>query len=246
MKEDWPHILVVDDDDRIRTLLMRFLSRQDMVVVAAEDAEHARKILHEFTFDLVVLDIMMPGESGLNLTRFLKDSSDVPVLLLTAKGSVDERIEGLEAGADDYLPKPFEPKELLLRIEAIIRRAKQRPHLAGGRGEATAQDVYIGPRLYDPLQKCLKQGENSVALTDSEVALLNAMIRRPDTPIKREILAQQVGMDGNDRAVDVQVTRLRKKIEDDPKLPKYLQTVRGQGYLLRIGHGGGDGEHAHD
>lgn len=238
MKEDWPHILVVDDDDRIRTLLMRFLSMQDMIVIAAEDAAHARQIMKEYTFDLVVLDIMMPGESGLNLTRFLKDSSDVPVLLLTAKGSVEERIEGLEAGADDYLPKPFEPKELLLRIEAIIRRANKQGS-SHASGHVKDDEVRIGPWSYDASLKRLKHhdGEEAgdVPLTDSEVALLNAMIRRPDTPIKRDILAQQVGMEGNDRAVDVQVTRLRKKIEDDPKLPKYLQTVRGQGYLLRIG-----------
>ncbi len=210
-----------------------------MVVMAAQDALAARGLLKDFVFDLIVLDIMMPGESGLNLTRFVKDSYDTPVLLLTARGAVEERIEGLEAGADDYLPKPFEPKELLLRVEAIIRRARK---LAAAPN--TGQSVRIGHWTYDAASKTLQgvdgtQGAGRVmSLTDSEVALLNALSRRPDTPIRRDILAQQVGMDGQDRAVDVQVTRLRKKIEDDAKSPRYLQTVRGQGYLLRLGGGG--------
>lgn len=236
MKEDLPHILVVDDDERIRSLLTRYLTAQNMVVIAAEDAAQARAFLKDLIFDLAVLDIMMPGESGLNLTRYIKDSSDLPVILLTARAEVDERIEGLSAGADDYLPKPFEPKELVLRITAILRRTKFGSVTSQQTNDKSAADTpVIGPWAFDARLKKLQSTANdeTVILTDGEVALLNALLRRPNTPIRRDILAQQVGMAGQDRAIDVQITRLRKKIEDDPKTPKYVQTIRGQGYLIR-------------
>lgn len=236
MKEDLPHILVVDDDERIRSLLTRYLTAQNMVVIAAEDAAQAREYLKDLIFDLAVLDIMMPGESGLNLTRYIKDSSDLPVILLTARAEVEERIEGLTAGADDYLPKPFEPKELVLRITAILRRTQaRRNNTAAPQKESKQSAPTIGPWLFDARLKKLdsSQSGTSIVLTDGEVALLNALLRRPNTPIRRDILAQQVGMAGQDRAIDVQITRLRKKIEEDPKTPKYVQTIRGQGYLLR-------------
>lgn len=236
MKEDLPHILVVDDDERIRSLLTRYLTAQNMVVIAAEDAAQAREYLKDLIFDLAVLDIMMPGESGLNLTRYIKDSSDLPVILLTARAEVEERIEGLTAGADDYLPKPFEPKELVLRITAILRRTQaRRNNTAAPQQESKQSAPTIGPWLFDARLKKLdsSQSGTSIVLTDGEVALLNALLRRPNTPIRRDILAQQVGMAGQDRAIDVQITRLRKKIEEDPKTPKYVQTIRGQGYLLR-------------
>lgn len=242
MKEDLPHILVVDDDERIRTLLNRYLTSQSMVVVTAEDAAAARAYMRELLFDMAVIDIMMPGESGLNLTRYIKDSSDIPVLLLTAKAEVEERIEGLNAGADDYLPKPFEPRELILRIKAILKRTLIAPKTSPSDAENVNTYTTIGPWIYQPNQKKLLRSENhalasqfpeSVSLTDNEIALMNALLKRPNTPLRRDILAQQVGMGGQDRAIDVQITRLRKKMEQDPKDPQYIQTMRGQGYLIR-------------
>ena len=245
MKEDLPHILVVDDDERIRTLLMRFLSAQSMLVLTAKDAAQAREHLKVMTFDLIVLDIMMPGESGLNLTRYIKDSIDMPVLLLTARSDVNERIEGLHAGADDYLPKPFEPQELVLRINAILRRTRA-PSSVNPASQHDQSTPQIGIWTYLPAQKIMTlitdskdlppshTLEERVILTDNEVSLINALLRRPNTAIRRDILAQQIDMEGQDRAIDVQITRLRKKIEPDPKTPRYIQTIRGQGYLLRL------------
>lgn len=239
MKEDRPHILVVDDDERIRQLLERYLKAQDMIVMSAEDASKARQYLKEFDFDLTILDIMMPGESGLNLTRYIKDSSDIPVLLLTAKAEVEERIEGLTSGADDYLVKPFEPKELVLRIHAILRRTKATNKAQIKDVKTTSNEHIIGEWTYNADRKIIfKQTDDNhkitTSLTDTEIALLNTLLRRPNTPLRRDILAQQIGLDGQDRAIDVQITRLRKKMEPDPKSPIYIQTIRGQGYLLRL------------
>jgi two-component system phosphate regulon response regulator OmpR len=242
MKEDLPHILVVDDDERIRQLLKRYLTAQSMTVVTAADAQEARNYLKELTFDLITLDIMMPGESGLNLSRYIKDSTNIPIILLTARADVEERIEGLSTGADDYLPKPFEPKELVLRIEAILRRTQANTSTSPSNPKNT-ETIKIGSWAYHPQQKrlCRDCKENStndkeeiVILTDTELLLLNSLLKRPNTPIRRDILAQQSGIDAQDRAVDVQITRLRKKIEDDPKTPILIQTVRGQGYLVNI------------
>lgn len=224
------HLLIVDDDARIRDLLRRFLMRHDFLVSVARDAEHARRLLAGLDFDLVVLDVMMPGEDGISLTRCLRERRDMPVLLLTAKGDADERIRGLEAGADDYLPKPFEPKELLLRINAILRRV---PH-----PEVQA----IGPKLlqmgevrYDPDKGELWRGDAAIRLTATESALMRIFARQPGAAITRGTLAEDLGRDRGhtqERAVDVQITRLRRKIESDPKQPRYLQTVRGEGYRL--------------
>ncbi len=230
------HLLIVDDDERIRGLLQKFLIRHGFIVTAARDAAHARRLLKGLAFDLIVLDVMMPGEDGLSLTRSLRASLGVPILLLTARGETDERIAGLEAGADDYLAKPFEPKELLLRIHAILRRAPARPEpLRDG-----PRVLHLGALRYDIARGELWQGETPVRLTATEAALMRIFAARPREPVSREVLTEDLGRDRGalaaeapqDRAVDVQITRLRRKIEADPKAPRYLQTVRGAGYML--------------
>jgi two-component system phosphate regulon response regulator OmpR len=224
-----PHILVVDDDDRIRQLLTRYLSQQGYWVSAAPDAAAARTQLAMLRFDLAILDVMMPGESGLDLARFIRNTRDMPILMLTAMGETGDRIKGLEAGVDDYLPKPFEPRELLLRIAAVLRRAGalEKPAPAGR--------LVIGPWVFDPAARCLYDlSGQAVALTGNEVALLSVLAEKPGLPVRREALAASLGLSGgSDRTIDVQVTRLRRKLGDDPKLPMMVQTVRGQGYLLR-------------
>ncbi len=229
--EQAPHLLIVDDDERIRTLLQRFLKARGFLVTAARHAAHARRLLKGLEFDLIVLDVMMPGEDGLEMTRALRKGRDTPILLLTARGETDDRIAGLEAGADDYLAKPFDPKELLLRINAILRRVPQ---------EATLPRVlHMGPVRYDMERGELFRGENPVRLTATEAALMRVFAERPGEPLSRgqlvEDLGQTRGPNGEhaqERAVDVQITRLRRKIEDDPRQPRYLQTVRGEGYML--------------
>lgn len=227
LRADQAHILVVDDDDRIRELLQRFLTAKGYLVSTAADAADARDILRVATYDLAVLDVMMPGETGVELCRYLRAATQMPVILLTAKGEVDDRIEGLESGADDYIAKPFEPKELVLRIEAILRR-----HTAVSVTKAAVQKV--GPWSFIAQQAILK-GDHAadIALTEGEVALLSAFLKKPDQPISRDVLAQAVGLEGSDRAIDVQITRLRRKIEENPKSPRWIQTMRGQGYRLR-------------
>lgn len=224
-----PHILVVDDDDRIRTLLVRYLSQAGYWVSAAEHAAAARTQMQMLRFDLAVLDVMMPGEDGLSLARYIRKTWDMPILMLTAMGETDDRIAGFEAGADDYLPKPFEPRELLLRIAALLRRSL--PAVSS----AVSGRLVVGPWVFDAAARCLydKQGA-AVALTGNEVALLSVLAEKPNLPVRREALAASLGLaGGNDRTIDVQVTRLRRKLGDDPKLPGMVQTVRGQGYLLR-------------
>ncbi|MEM6889370.1 MAG: response regulator [Pseudomonadota bacterium] len=230
MNETDAHLLIVDDDERIRTLLQKFLIRNGFLVTAARDAAHARRILSGLDFDLVVLDVMMPGEDGISFMRWLRESNAVPVLLLTAKGETENRIEGLEAGADDYLPKPFEPKELLLRINAILRRIP----------EAVSDDVApkvltLGPIRYDLERGEMWQGEALVRLTATEMQLMRIFSAACNEPVSRSKLVEELGRDrgqAQERAVDVQITRLRRKIESDPKQPRYLQTVRGAGYML--------------
>jgi two-component system phosphate regulon response regulator OmpR len=223
------HLLVVDDDDRIRDLLKQYLSRHGFRVTVAPGGAAARSLLDTLDFDLAVFDVMMPGEDGFSLTRWLREKKGAPgrtpVLMLTARGLAEDRIEGLKLGADDYLAKPFEPEELLLRIEAILRRADARPAAAGGGA------LSLGLCRFD-----LERGELSregvpVRLTEAEVALLKRLARSPHEPVDRLELARET-VDPSGRAVDVQVTRLRRKIESDPKTPRYLQTVRGVGYLL--------------
>lgn len=221
------HVLVVDDDTRLRDLLKGYLTQEGFRVTTAQDSADARRRLASLSFDLLVLDIMMPGESGLDLARSLRQESGVPILMLTAMGDSDSRIEGLEAGADDYLPKPFEPRELVLRMNAILRRAPQpdqptRPSL-----------VSLGGFRFDLNRELLLRGETPVRLTTTETALLRALAGEPGRIMSREELTQLCDIDGGDRTVDVQVNRLRRKIEPDPKLPQYLQTVRGRGYVLR-------------
>jgi len=217
------HILVVDDDDRIRGLLKEYLARNGFRVTAAADAAQARRLLDLLDFDLLVLDVMMPGEDGFSLTRWVRERGVTPVLILTARGLPDDRIEGLSTGADDYLSKPFEPQELLLRIEAILRRAGGRP--------AAGRRVSLGDFAFDLERSQLLQGDTPVRLTEGEAKLLKRLAQNPHAAIDRVVLAQDEA-DNAGRAVDVQVTRLRRKIEPDPANPRYLQTVRGVGYML--------------
>ncbi|WP_299553033.1 response regulator [uncultured Tateyamaria sp.] len=224
------HLLVVDDDERIRSLLQKFLMRNGFLVSAARDAAHARRVLSGLDFDMIVLDVMMPGEDGLSLCRSLRETHATPILLLTAKGETDNRIEGLEAGADDYLAKPFEPKELLLRINAILRRV---PDIAPE--EAAPKILTLGPIRYDMERGEMWQGEDLVRLTATEMQLMKLFSAKPGEAISRAKLVEDLGRDrgqAQERAVDVQITRLRRKIESNPKQPRYLQTVRGAGYML--------------
>jgi len=224
------HILIVDDDERIRGLLQKFLSRNGFWVTAARDAAHARRLLVGLEFDLLVIDVMMPGEDGLSLTRALRTALGTPILLLTAKGETRDRIEGLEAGADDYLPKPFEPKELLLRINAILRRVP-RPQ----EEQTTPKTLQMGDVRYDLSRGELWNGTDVVRLTATESTLMRIFAACPNEPVSRAKLVEELGRDNGqaqERAVDVQITRLRRKIEADPKAPRYLQTVRGAGYML--------------
>ncbi len=225
-----PHLLIVDDDERIRGLLRKFLMRHGFLVSVARDAAHARRVLAGLDFDLIVMDVMMPGETGIDLTRALRETHTTPILLLTARGETPDRIEGLEAGADDYLSKPFEPKELLLRINAILRRVPEpEPETA------TPKVVQMGPVRYDIERAELTRAGTPIRLTATEVQLMRIFAEHLRQPVTRTKLVEDLGRDGGqaqERAVDVQITRLRRKIESDPKQPRYLQTVRGEGYML--------------
>ncbi|MBK8173767.1 MAG: response regulator transcription factor [Rhodospirillales bacterium] len=220
-----PHILVVDDDARLRKLLARYLSEHGFLVATAEDAVDARSKLSSFAFDLIVLDVMMPGESGLVLASDLRRRSGVPILMLTAMGEPEDRIAGLERGADDYMVKPFEPRELVLRIGNILRRVPQI--------DPVPVEVRMGELVFDLERSELRCRDQPVRLTSVETALLAALARRPGVSLSREELIDLTGATGGDRAVDVQVTRLRRKIERNPRDPHYLQTVRGRGYVLK-------------
>ncbi|HBM58754.1 response regulator [Salipiger marinus] len=224
------HLLIVDDDERIRGLLQKFLIRHGFMVTAAREAAHARRLMAGLDFDMVVLDVMMPGEDGISLTRFIRQSGRMPVLLLTARGETEDRIKGLEAGADDYLSKPFEPKELLLRINAILRRMPEAP------SDATQPKLLtLGPIRYDIERGEMWKGGDLVRLTATESQLMRIFSARPGEALSRTKLVEELGRDrgqAQERAVDVQITRLRRKIEADPKQPRYLQTVRGAGYML--------------
>ncbi len=224
------HLLIVDDDERIRGLLQKFLMRSGFMVSAARDAAHARRLLEGLEFDMIVLDVMMPGEDGVSLTKAIREDMATPILLLTAKGETEDRIVGLEAGADDYLAKPFEPKELLLRINAILRRVP-----ASEDAVMTPKVLHLGPVRYDTERGEMWEGESLVRLTATEAQLMRIFSSCPGEPVSRTRLVEDLGRDGGqaqERAVDVQITRLRRKIEADPKQPRYLQTVRGSGYML--------------
>ena len=227
MPVDTAHILVVDDDQRLRDLLDRFLTDNGYNVTTAGDADEARASLRGLRFDALVLDRMMPGEDGLCLARDLRTHDATPILLLTAMGEPDERIAGLESGVDDYLVKPFEPRELLLRLGNILRRA-------ANEGPGAGEVVRFGAFRFDPGHRLLTENDMPVRLTEVGSGLLAVLAAAPGQPIARDELAARDGQAGNSRAVDVQITRLRRKIERDPKFPRYLQTVRGMGYMLQI------------
>jgi two-component system, OmpR family, phosphate regulon response regulator OmpR len=219
------HILVVDDDDRLRDLLRKFLTENGFLVETACDAKDARLRMTHFAFDLIVLDLMMPGESGLDFAEDIRKSSAIPILMLTAMGETESRIAGFEKGADDYLSKPFEPRELLLRINAILRRIPQEP--------VFSPEVRMGDVLFD-MERCelLRRGKR-IHLTEAETTLLKALADPPGVVLSRDELSERTHAGSNVRSVDVQVTRLRRKIEENPKEPRYLQTVRARGYILR-------------
>ncbi len=227
LTDDAAHLLLVDDDRRIRELLSRILQRSGYRVTVAGDAAEAQTHLRSFAFDLLVLDVMMPGESGVELAAAVRATSDVPILMLTALTEVEDRVRGLEAGADDYLAKPYEPRELLLRIASILRRATPRVP----RGEAAA--VRFGPFTFTAERGELRQGEEAVRLTEREREMLQLLVATPNATVSREALCGTGGI-ANERTVDVQVNRLRRKIESDLANPAYLQTVRGLGYRLLI------------
>jgi len=225
------HVLVVDDDARLRALLQRYLAEQGFRVTTARHAAEAREHLRSMQPDLIVLDVMMPGETGLSLTETLRaDRSDVPILLLTARGAPEDRIAGFEAGADDYLGKPFEPRELVLRLRAMLRRVAPPAPLE------PAGPVRLGALAFDTGRAELRGADGIIHLTGGEAALLQALARRPGEVLSREWIGETLGMDETgERAIDVQVTRLRRKIEADPREPRFLHTVRGRGYVLKPG-----------
>lgn len=223
--EELPHILVVDDDERIRQLLLRYLQEHGFLAVAASSAKEAGDILDRFVFDALVVDIMMPGETGLEFTKRFKSQSDLPVLLLTALGETDDKIKGFESGADDYLSKPFEPRELVLRLQAILRR-RPKP--------GVLKNFKVGRWIYDQTVNELNDDMETIRLTTVEGNLLRALASRAGDVVSREELAALCDLDAGERTIDVQVTRLRRKIEEDVKRPRCLQTVRGRGYMLRI------------
>ena len=226
LSDDAPHLLVVDDDTRIRDLLHRYLMEQGFRVTVAADAAEARRKLDGLSFDLIILDVMMPGESGLSLTEDLYRQKTIPVILLTARAEAESRIAGLEGGADDYLPKPFDPRELVLRINNILRRnaSPDTPKI---------EQVMFGPFTFSILRKELRRAAETIRLTDreQEIMLLFAL-RAGDTIPRHELIGNDA--DVGERTIDVQINRLRRKIEDDPANPVYLQTVRGIGYRLSI------------
>ncbi|MDB5400465.1 MAG: two-component system, OmpR family, phosphate regulon response regulator OmpR [Acetobacteraceae bacterium] len=227
------HILVVEDDPRLRERLARYLSGEGFRVTAAGDAAEARTQLRAINPDLMVLDVMMPGESGLDLTQSLRleQGHDLPILLLTARGAPEDRIAGFEAGADDYLGKPFEPRELVLRIRALLRRAPPPPSV-----EAPIGLVRVGDKEFDVGRGELRDATGPIRLTGGEAALLTALARKSNEVLSREEIAEALGMDDSgERAIDVQVVRLRRKIEADPREPRFLHTVRGRGYILKSG-----------
>ncbi|MGE3142650.1 MAG: response regulator [Hyphomonadaceae bacterium] len=221
-----PHILIVDDDNRIRELLKRYLAQGGARVSAAEDADGARRLIAALDFDVLIIDVMMPKEDGFSLAQSVRAGSNVPIVLLTARGEPADRIKGLTIGADDYVAKPFEPAELALRVNAILRRAASRS-AAGG------DEARFGPYVFNAQRGELSREGAPIRLTEAEAMLLRVLAAKGGESISREELAKRTGA-GLERSVDVQVTRLRRKIEADPRIPIYLQTVRGVGYRLAI------------
>ncbi len=226
---DTPHILVIDDDTRLRDLLQRYLSDNGFAVSSTANAAEARKLLMSLTFDLIVLDVMMPQEDGLTFTEWLRKRNDIPILMLTARGEIQDRIAGLEHGVDDYLAKPFDPQELLLRIRTILRRVS----LNEPAETFTDTEIKLGDCIYRTNRKELWQDGLRIHLTEMEASLLHSLVIRLGNTVSREALILDSGITGGVRTVDVQVTRLRRKIEPNSRSPRYLQTVRGRGYVLR-------------
>lgn len=224
--DDAAHLLIVDDDRRIRELLNRYLLEQGFRVTAAADGPEARRKLESLDFDLIIMDVMMPGETGLSLTKSLRDIRSIPIIMLTALSEPGSRIEGLEAGADDYLGKPFEPRELVLRINNILRRHTQI-------ATPKIEQILFGPFSFSLTRKELKRGADVIRLTDREIEIMTLLASKSGETIPRFEL---VGTDSDigERTIDVQINRLRRKIEADPANPVWLQTVRGIGYRLSI------------
>ena len=218
------HILVVDDDDRIRELVKQYLEENNFLVTTAVDALDAKKKLEIIKFDILILDIMMPGESGLSLTKEMKKNNQTPIILLTAKGETGDRIHGLELGADDYLGKPFEPKELLLRIKNILNKI-QKPLLP--------DKIYIGSALINLKKFDIKKNKKTIKINPQEKKVLEKMLEFPGKVFSRDDIGKMINI-SKERTIDVMITRLRQKIESSPKNPKYLQTIRGSGYVLWI------------
>nr|WP_061977737.1 MULTISPECIES: response regulator [unclassified Aureimonas] len=226
LDDDAPHLLVVDDDRRIRSLLSRFLSERGFRVSVAADAAEARRILVGLDFDLMIVDVMMPGESGLDLTRSLSAIRDIPILMLTARSETDDRILGLEAGAEDYLSKPFDPRELLLRVNNILKRGNTSPI-------QKVEHVRFGPFTFSLSRRELKRGTEIIRLTEREQDIMVQFAQKAgDTIHRQDLLGGEA--DVGERTVDVQINRLRRKIESDPANPLWLQTVRGIGYRLNV------------
>ena len=224
MNKNTFHILVVDDDDKIRELVKEYLIKNNFLVTTAKDAFDAKKKLEIVKFDILILDIMMPGESGLSLTKEVKKNNPTPIILLTAKGETNDRIKGLELGADDYLGKPFEPKELILRIKNILNKI-QKP--------ALSDEVYIGNTLIDLKKLNIKINNKIKKINPQEKKVLEKMLESPGKVFSRDDIGKVINI-SKERTIDVIITRLRQKIESNPKNPKYLQTIRGSGYVLWI------------
>jgi len=222
LKQTTYNLLVVDDDERISNLLSQYLINKGFIVSIANSADQARSKIQLIKYDLIILDIMMPGDDGLTLTKEIRESSDIPIILLTAKSGMESKIEGFEIGADDYLTKPFNPKELLLRVLSILKRAKNENNIEN--------EIFFGDYALNIEKRELTKSGDRVYLTDREMNLLVALAKSPGEPMNREKLA---GIDEPGRSVDVGINRLRRKIEKDPRMPLWLQTVRGEGYILR-------------
>ena len=229
MKEKMPQILVVDDDTRLRNLLTKYLSDNNFEVSAAKDADEARELLRDKNFDMLILDVMMPKENGVELAKSIRQNSRLPILMLTARGDSEDRINGLEAGADDYMPKPFEPKELLLRINNILKRVNQNsPSVQNSSEENICK---FGDFIFNFTDSRLKKNGEFIHITDSEAKIISILCQNLGKVISREKLGELCG-DIDARSIDVQITRLRKKLESNPKQPNFLQTARNQGYVL--------------
>ena len=229
MSENKAHLLLVDDDKRILSLLSTYLSKNNFLVSSARNSIEARRLLNYFEFDLLIIDIMMPGENGLNLLGSIRKQTNVPAIFLSAKGESKDKISGLEIGADDYLSKPFEPKELLLRLERLLLRNNRKS------SNETDRYVEIGNKVFDLYRMELSYENRIVKLTNLEMSLLKFLVLNPEKTISRAMVLKDLNLnqedkDINQRNVDVQITRLRKKIEQDPKNPRHLKTVRGRGY----------------